>query len=93
VDGQSIFEKLKQPKFHMLLFSKGNTDDFCEDFLSWYGHLADCHVVPLSAKVSELFETEDEFGVFLRPDNQIAFISSDMTPAVVGQYLQSRNIS
>ena len=93
VDGQSIFERLREPKFHLLLFSRGNGDDFCEDFLSWYGHLADCHVVPLGAKVSELFETEDEFCVFLRPDNQIAFISSEMSPGVVGQYLQSRNIS
>src|SRR6185295_4075086 len=92
VDGQSIFDRLKEPKFHLLLFTK-NGDDFCEDFLSWYGHIADCHVIPLSEKVSELFETEVEFCVFLRPDNQIAFISSEMSPRVVGQYLQSRNIS
>jgi hypothetical protein len=93
VDGQSIFDRLKEPKFQLLLFSQGNGDDFCEDFLSSYGHLADCHVVPLTARVSELFETEDEFCVFLRPDNQIAFISSEMSPGLVGQYLQSRNIS
>jgi 2-polyprenyl-6-methoxyphenol hydroxylase-like FAD-dependent oxidoreductase len=93
VDGQSVFDKLKQPKFHLLLFSRGNRDDFCEDFSSWFGHLADCHVVPLSAKVRDLFETEDEFCVFLRPDNQIAFISSEISPGLVGQYLQSRNIS
>ena len=93
VDGRSIFEKLKQPKFHMLMFSRSNPEDFCEDFSSWYGHLADCHVIPLSAKVSELFETEEDFCVFLRPDNQIAFISSDMSPRAVGEYLQSRHIS
>src|SRR6185295_10022116 len=93
VDGRSIFEKLKQPKFHMLMFSRSNPEDFCEDFSSWYGHLADCNVIPLSAKVSELFETEEDFCVFLRPDNQIAFISSDMSPRAVGAYLQSRHIS
>ena len=93
VDGESIFERLKEAKFHLLMFTHGNGDDFCEDFSKWYGHLADCHVIPLSEKVSELFETEDEFCVFLRPDNQIAFISSEMSPGVVGQYLQSRNIS
>jgi len=93
VDGESIFDKLNEPKFHMLLFTHGNGDDFCEDFSRWHGHLADCHVIPLSAKVSELFKTKDEFCVFLRPDNQIAFISSEMSPGRVGQYLQSRNIS
>ena len=93
IDGESIFDRLKEPKFHLLLFSRGNPDDFCEDFSKWYGHVADCHVVPLTEKVSELFETEDEFCVFLRPDNQIAFISSEMSPGLVGQYLQSRSIS
>ncbi len=92
VDGQSIFEKLKQPKFHLLLFTR-NGEDFCEDFSRSYGHLADCNVIPITAKVTELFETEDEFCVFLRPDNQIAFISSEMSPRVVGQYLQARGIS
>jgi 2-polyprenyl-6-methoxyphenol hydroxylase-like FAD-dependent oxidoreductase len=97
VNDQSIFGKLKEPKFHLLLFSRNDRvdvcGDVCEDFLSRYGHLADCHVVPLSAKVSEMFETEDEFCVFLRPDNHIAFISSEMSPRPVGEYLQSRNIS
>jgi 2-polyprenyl-6-methoxyphenol hydroxylase-like FAD-dependent oxidoreductase len=93
VDGQSIFDKLNEPKFHLLLFSKSDREDVCKEFLQQYEHLADCHVVPMNDKVGEIFETEDEFCVFLRPDNYIAFISSEIPPSTVGEYLQSRNIS
>src|ERR1700752_4407387 len=40
VDGESIFDRLKEPKFHLLLFTHGNGDDFCEDYLKSYGHIA-----------------------------------------------------
>lgn len=93
VDGHSIFDKLKEPKFHLLLFSRNDREGVCQEFLQQYGHLADCHVVSIDPKVSEIFETEDEFSVFLRPDNHIAFISSGVSLHQVGEYLQSRNIS
>src|ERR1044072_240114 len=84
IDGQSIFDKLKEPKFHLLLFSNSNR---CEEFAS---DLVDCHVIPITERVKEIFEREDDFGVFLRPDNYIAFISSDITPRMVEEYLQAR---
>jgi len=93
VDGQSIFEKLKEPKFHLLLFSKGEHAAACNEFMQSYGHLADCQAVQITERVSEIFDKEDDFGIFLRPDNQIAFISEEITPEMVGEYLQSRHIS
>jgi 2-polyprenyl-6-methoxyphenol hydroxylase-like FAD-dependent oxidoreductase len=93
VDGKSIFDILKEPKFQLLLFSNTDREDVCKEFLSQFGHLADCHVIPMSARVTEIFETEDEFCVFLRPDNHIAFISSEIPPSLTADYLQSRNIS
>jgi hypothetical protein len=51
------------------------------------GELIDCHVIPLTDRVKEIFEREDDFSVFLRPDNYIAFISSE---DMVEEYLQSR---
>lgn len=93
VDGQSIFDKLKEPKFHLLLFSRREHEEVCKEFLDQFGNLADCHVIPLSERVTEIFETEEEFSVFLRPDNHIAFISSEIPPGNIAEYLQSRNIS
>ncbi len=93
VDGESIFDKLNEPKFHLLIFSNRNHEDVCKEFLDQFGTLADCLVIPMSAGVTEIFETEDEFSVFLRPDNYIAFISSEIPPSNVAEYLQSRNIS
>jgi hypothetical protein len=86
VDGQSIFAKLTAPKFHLLIFSNGDHADVCSEF----GEMVDCHVVPIDARVSELFEKEKEFCVFLRPDNHIAFISSEISPRNVAEYLSTR---
>jgi len=97
VDGKSIFDQLMEPKFHLLVFSDsdsdGNCEAACKEFLERFGHLADCHVVPMSERVKEIFDTEDEFSVLLRPDNYIAFMSSEIPPSNVAEYLQSRNIS
>jgi flavin-dependent dehydrogenase len=84
IDGQSIFDKLREPKFHLLMFSNSKT---CEQN---FGDLVDCHVIPITDRVKEIFERDDEFNVFLRPDNYIAFISSAITPRMVEEYLQAR---
>ncbi len=88
VDGQSIFEKLKEPKFHLLLFSNSQPPETCAEVARQFGNLADCHVIPVTERVSEIFEKKDEFSVFLRPDNHIAFMSSEVPPSLVGEYLQ-----
>ena len=86
VDGQSIFDKLTAPKFHLLLFSKKSERE-CPNL----GDLIDCHRISIDARISEIFGTEDDFAVFLRPDNHIAFISSDISAERIAEYLQSRN--
>lgn len=91
VDGKSIFDKLKAPKFHMLIFSNGDHAAVCAEFEREFGHLADCQVLPIDARVSEVFEKEKEFCVFLRPDNHIAFISSEISPGNVAEYLRARH--
>jgi 2-polyprenyl-6-methoxyphenol hydroxylase-like FAD-dependent oxidoreductase len=83
VDGASIFEKLKAPKFHLLLFSKTEPGE-CQDF----GDLVDCHHISIDERVSEIFGTENDFGLLLRPDNHIAFIASAMTPEQVADYFR-----
>jgi hypothetical protein len=90
IDGQSIFDKLKEPKFHLVLFSNGERHEACEEITRTFGDLIDCHVVPITERVREIFERDDEFGVFLRPDNYIAFMSSEITPRMIEEYLQAR---
>src|SRR5215213_1048569 len=80
VDGESVFAKLNAPKFHVLLFGKGECGQF--------GDVVDCHRIPIDARVREIFGTEDDFGLLLRPDNQIAFISSEITPEKVADYFR-----
>jgi hypothetical protein len=84
IDGKSIFDKLMEPKFHLLVFSNRDRSEVCEKL---FGDLVDCHVIPITDRVKEIFEREDEFYVFLRPDNYIAFISSE---EMVEEYLQAR---
>ena len=83
VAGKSIFDKLTEPKFHLLVFSNRDHNDFENEF----GDLVDYHVIPLDERVSEIFGTEKEFSVFLRPDNYIAFISSEVSLDPVRDYL------
>jgi 2-polyprenyl-6-methoxyphenol hydroxylase-like FAD-dependent oxidoreductase len=87
LDGQSIFDKLKEPKFHLLLFSNSDRSAACEDFT---GDLVDCHVIPITERVKEIFEREDDFSVFLRPDNHIAFMTSEVSPGMVEEYMKTR---
>jgi hypothetical protein len=83
VDGKSIFDKLKAPKFHVLLFGKDESGAFRN-----FGDLVDCHHLSIDERISEIFGTEHDFGLLLRPDNHIAFIASEMTPQKVKDYFR-----
>jgi len=84
-DGQSIFHKLTAPKFHLLVFA--NNQSICEEFEREFGSVADCQVVENSTHVREIFGMQKDFIVFLRPDNHIAFISTEISPVPVREYL------
>jgi len=83
VGGKSIFDKLNEPKFHLLVFSNREHGNWKNGF----GDLVDYHVIPIDSHVSEIFGTEKEFMVFLRPDNYIAFISPEISLDHVRDYL------
>jgi hypothetical protein len=88
LDGQSIYDQLREPKFHLLTFSDGE-DDYQQEgeIESKYGDLLDRHVVPLYPQVTEVFGMNKSFNVFLRPDNYIGFISTNTSPSRVMAYL------
>ena len=89
VNGTSIYDKLKLPKFHFLLFTNEESrhQAICDEVDRDLGRFADCQVVPIDSRVSEIFEKEKDFIVFLRPDNHIAFISSEVSLHGVRDYL------
>ncbi|HJU92085.1 MAG TPA: FAD-dependent monooxygenase [Pyrinomonadaceae bacterium] len=87
LNGRSIFDQLKEPKFHLLVFSNGEHEALCEQLERELGHVAACQVVPMDARVREVFDKENDFIVFLRPDNHIAFISSEISLDTTRDYL------
>nr|MBA3321299.1 FAD-dependent monooxygenase [Pyrinomonadaceae bacterium] len=90
VDGKSIYDKLREPKFHLLTFSDGTSDDhtMTGEVESANAHLVDHHVVPLYPQVTELFGTDQPFHVLLRPDNYIGFISPETSLSRLKIYLK-----
>lgn len=75
-EGTSIFDRLREPKFHIVEFSDGSErvePEFDEKFAA----LLDRTVVPLYPHVAELFERKESFSILVRPDNYIATIGSE----------------
>jgi 2-polyprenyl-6-methoxyphenol hydroxylase-like FAD-dependent oxidoreductase len=84
IDGQSIFDKLRNPKFHLVTFSDGQTNPTqlqSTDTL-------DTETIALCPQVAELFGTKESFSVLLRPDNHIALMTRDATLKSVTEYLE-----
>ncbi|MBA3712516.1 MAG: FAD-dependent monooxygenase [Pyrinomonadaceae bacterium] len=89
VDGKSIYDKLREPKFHLLTFSDGRSDYQAtrDEVESEYAHLIDYHVVPLYPHVAEVFGASKPFNALLRPDNYIGFISQETSLDGLRAYL------
>jgi 2-polyprenyl-6-methoxyphenol hydroxylase-like FAD-dependent oxidoreductase len=85
VEGSSIYDRLREPMFHLLLFSDGSTpvnaafDDLLE--------LVDVHSFPLYPNIASIFGSDESFTILLRPDNYIGLISEVISPDVVQNYL------
>ncbi len=79
IDGASIYDKLHEPKFHLLSFSDGQDDPqfFKAELDNRYARLCDFNAIPLSPEAAEAFGKDEPFSVLLRPDNYIGFISTN----------------
>ena len=92
-DGHSVYDQLRAPKFHLLTFSDCLSDDAGDyrkataEIASKYADLLDQYFVPLYPEVTEIFGTDKSFQVLLRPDNYIAFISSEISSRRLVAYL------
>lgn len=88
VDGASVYDKLRAPKFHLLVFSDGENgyQDLKLELEKEYGELIDFNVIPLYPRVVEIFGTNQTFQVLLRPDNYIGFISNEISDNELNLY-------
>ena len=89
VDGASGYDKLAAPRFHLLIFSDGQSsyDGLKNTVESEYGDLMDLNVVPLYLNIANTFGTEKPFLVLLRPDNHIGLLTTAIDVAAVHDYL------
>ena len=89
IAGESVYEKLTAPKFHLLTFfdGSGNPPDFPEDFKKRYVDLIDFHDLPLYPNITEIFGADESFMILLRPDNYIGFICDDVSLEKLKEYL------
>jgi 2-polyprenyl-6-methoxyphenol hydroxylase-like FAD-dependent oxidoreductase len=81
VDGQSIYNRLHQPRFHWLVFSHDQnlSQTLRAELESRDAEWIDFHTVPPDPKVAEIFGTDQAFHLLLRPDNYIGFISAEIS--------------
>lgn len=87
VDGESIYDKLREPKFHLLAFSDGQNGQLAQ-LGGEFEDIIDRHEISLSPRVAEIFGTEKSFNVLLRPDNYIATIFNDASLTPIENYLK-----
>jgi 2-polyprenyl-6-methoxyphenol hydroxylase-like FAD-dependent oxidoreductase len=91
LSGESVYDRLRRPTFHLLAFTDGRSPAQPSDVQSRprYADLLDFQSVPLTPQVAEAFGTDEPFTLLLRPDNYIAYISAGTSPDAPDAYLDS----
>ncbi|MEO6117813.1 MAG: FAD-dependent monooxygenase [Methylotenera sp.] len=89
IDGERVYNRLHQPKFHFLVFSNLPTHfKMLEmELAHQYREFFDCSEILLDSKVTEVFGMNTSFVVLLRPDNHIAFISTEISLNELSVYM------
>jgi len=89
IEDASIYDRLREPKFHFLTFFDGQNEprNLAEELRDNYSDLVDFHELPLYPNIAVIFGTNKSFSVLLRPDNYIGTISSDASFETVKSYI------
>jgi hypothetical protein len=89
IDGASVYDRLREPKFHLLTFFDGQNEppNPTAEFQNKYTDLFDFHQSPLYPNVAEIFGASETFSVLLRPDNYIGTISAGASFEAIENYL------
>jgi 2-polyprenyl-6-methoxyphenol hydroxylase-like FAD-dependent oxidoreductase len=74
VEGSSIYDHLKEPKFHVVTFYDGRGTEPRQ--ISSVTSFADQQYLPLYPKVTEIFGATRTFTIVIRPDNYIGFLTT-----------------
>lgn len=89
VNGTSVYEQLKAPAFHLILFTNEPAS-----YKRWpalladkYGDALDVTVLPLMPQDTEVFGSYQPFMVLLRPDNYIGLITQQVGMEQLDAYL------
>jgi 2-polyprenyl-6-methoxyphenol hydroxylase-like FAD-dependent oxidoreductase len=85
IEGESIYDRLREPKFHLLLFSDGTAP--IDNTLDDLGELIDLHSFPIYPNIAEIFGSSESFCVVLRPDNYIGYIRAGFSAESVSNYI------
>lgn len=83
VDGESVYDMLHEPKFHLLVFTDEAGSAQVSEAVGADADLVDFNALRLGPQVEEAFGTDRPFTVLLRPDNYVAYISAE--PASTGE--------
>lgn len=77
VDGKSVYDKLHQPKLHLLVFTneESNFQALKTELENEYTESVDFNLISPDSQTAEIFGTDESFILLLRPDNYIGFIS------------------
>ena len=86
VEGASIYDRLREPHFHIVNFYDGINAIPQLSPESWGGKI-DRTTVSLYPQISDVFGSRQSFYVLLRPDNYIGLISGDLTLGALRNYL------
>jgi hypothetical protein len=87
VDGESVYDRLRGPKFHLLAFGDERESVQVAEGEEGYADLVDFQTLPLSREAAEAFGADGSFTVLLRPDNYVGFISAGTSPGGLKAYL------
>ncbi|HVF67370.1 MAG TPA: FAD-dependent monooxygenase [Pyrinomonadaceae bacterium] len=93
VDGESVYDRLRAPKFHLLTFTNDPAPPRAAAALqteaaSPDAGLVDSHAFRLGPQVREAFGTDRPFKVLLRPDNYIGYITAGPPSGGLEDYLK-----
>jgi len=94
-EGRSVYDQLREPKFHLLVFSAGEGRHWrmADELEEEYAPRLDCQILPLDPYVEKIFGAGKSFCVLLRPDNHVGFISAEISPERVRAYLKRAFVS
>ena len=87
-DGNSVYDKLRAAKFHLVLFER-TAGEFAPvvDEVNKIGPVVDWRALAITSEVTKIFGSVESFALLLRPDNYVAFLSRDVSGEDVQHYL------